>query len=71
MFQLHMTINGAILRVRSYSSDMKAISEMRDEFVGVLRGGGKEVEMEVRDVHGNVLSRMECEGDNVWFNRGL
>jgi hypothetical protein len=66
-----MTVNGATLRVHKYSSDMKAICEMRDEFIAAVKGGGHMVKMEVREEGGGVISRMECEGESFWLNRGL
>ena len=76
MFRLQMTVNGAVLRDRYFSSDMKAISEMRDEFISAVGGGGHTVMMEVMEAHypregGVIISRLECEGERIWINRGL
>jgi len=71
MFKFRMTVNGATLRDRHYSSDMKAISDMRDEFVSVVGNGAHTVLIEVQEEDGRVISRLECEGERIWVNRGL
>ena len=76
MFRLQMTVNGAVLRDRYFSSDMKAICEMRSDFIAAVGGGGHTVTMEVMEAHypregGVIISRLQCEEERIWINRGI
>lgn len=71
MFTVKSKVNGAILRDKKFSSDMKAIEEMKLDFISIVGNGACNVDLFVQTADGQVISRLECEGERVWINRGL
>lgn len=71
MFTVKSKVNGINLQDKEFSSDMKAIEEMRWDFISIVGNGACNADLFVQSDDGMVISRLECEGERIWVNRGL
>jgi hypothetical protein len=71
MFTVKCKVNGISIRDRKYASDMEAIEEMKLEFMAIASNGPCNADVWVQSEDGKVISRLECEGERAWINRGL